>query len=227
MSEITLINGDCLDKMLCIEDNSIDCIITDPPYLKNYSTGHRKGVKRNTTKIKNDISFDFEKVFSEFKRVTKDDAHIYVFGCWKTNPYFQNMLSKFFKIKNNLIWVKNNWTAGDLFWSYGQSYEEILFATNGRKKLNGSRDRDCLFYSRVAGNRQLHTNQKPSDLIEYLISKSSKEGDTILDPFMGSGTTGVACKSLNRNFIGIELDSSIFNIAKNRLDTIKENYAKL
>ena len=42
MSEITLINGDCLDKMLCIEDNSIDCIITDPPYLKNYSTGHRK-----------------------------------------------------------------------------------------------------------------------------------------------------------------------------------------
>lgn len=222
MSEISLIQGDCLDKMLDIKDHSVDCIITDPPYLKNYSTGRRTGVQRVTTKIMNDVTFDFDRVFSEFIRIAKEDAHIYIFGCWKTNPYFQTTLSKYFKIKNNLIWVKNNWTAGDLFWSYGQSYEEILFATNGRKKLNGSRDRDCLFYPRVVGKKQLHTNQKPINLIEYLITKSSKEGDLVLDPFMGSGTTGEACINLNRNFIGIELDSNTFNIAKSRLDIIKE-----
>lgn len=212
-----LVLGDCLYKMKEIPDCSIDCIITDPPYLKNYSTGHRKGVVRSTTKIANDTTFDFDRVFQEFLRITKPDAHVYLFGCWQTQPYFYTTIEKYFKIKNKLIWVKNNWTAGDLFWTYGQSYEEILFATNGRKKLNGSRDRDCLFYPRVVGKNQLHLNQKPLELIEYLITKSSKEGDTILDPFMGSGTTGVACKNLNRNFIGIELDQNYFDISENRI----------
>lgn len=112
---IKLILGDCLDKMKEIPDGSIDCIITDPPYLKNYSTGYRKGVVRSTTKIANDTTFDFDKVFQEFLRIAKSDAHIYLFGCWQTQPYFHNTLEKYFKIKNKLIWVKNNWTAGDLF----------------------------------------------------------------------------------------------------------------
>lgn len=65
-----------------IQENSVDCIITDPPYLKQYSTGHRKGVIRSSTKIKNDDKFDFDSVFYEFKRIAKEDAHIYIFG-WR------------------------------------------------------------------------------------------------------------------------------------------------
>lgn len=110
--------------------------------------------------------------------------------------------------------------AGDLFWTYGQSYEEILYASNGRKKLNGSRDRDCLFYPRVVGNKQLHLNQKPVELIEYILSKSTIENDLVLDAFMGSGTTGEACIRMNRKFIGIECDKDTYNIANNRINNL-------
>jgi len=216
-----LILGDCLEKMNDIPDKSVDLLLTDPPYLKAYSTGHRKGVKRSSTEILNDRVFDFNYFFNECNRITKDNSHIYVFGCWQTNAYFLSCIQPFFKIKNNIIWVKNNWTAGDLFWSYGQSYENIIFAMKGRKRLNGRRDRDVLFYDRVAGKEQLHLNQKPIELIEYLIKKSSEEGDVVCDPFMGSGTTGVACINTNRNFIGIEKDEKYFNIAEKR---IKEHY---
>jgi site-specific DNA-methyltransferase (adenine-specific) len=82
--------------------------------------------------------------------------------------------------------------------------------------LNGARDTDILYYDRVVGNMQLHQNQKPVDLLTFLINKSSKPNDTILDCFMGSGTTGVACLQTNRNFIGIELDENYYNIAKER-----------
>ena len=216
--EMQLIHGDCLEKMKDIPDGSIDMILCDPPYLKAYSTGHRKGVDRKTTEIQNDRVFNFDAVFTEYKRVAKPDAHIYIFGCWQTSAYFAETLAKYFKLKNRLIWVKNNWTAGDLFWTYGQSYEEIWYASNGRKKLNGGRDRDCLFYPRVAGKQQQHLNQKPVEMLEYLIAKSTNESELVLDSFMGSGTTGVACQHLNRNFIGIELDEGYFNIAKQRIE---------
>ena len=215
---LELIHGDCLEKMKDIPDKSIDLILTDPPYLKAYSTGHRKGIKRSTTEIMNDRVFDMFTFFKECCRVSKDESHIYVFGCWQTNPYFIEMLSQFYKIKNNIIWVKNNWTAGDLFWSYGQSYENILFAMKGRKQLNGRRDRDVLFYNRVSGKKQVHLNQKPVELLEQLIYKSSMEGDTIFDPFIGSGSTGIACINTKRNFIGIEKDDKYFEIAKKRIE---------
>lgn len=216
-------NIDCLIGMKDIPDHSIDLIITDPPYLKGYSTGHRKNVKRNTTKIMNDDHFDLDALFSEYKRILKEDGHLYVFGCWQTSDKFKQALEKYFKIKSKLIWIKNNWTAGDLFWTYGQSYEEIWFATNGRKKLNGKRDRDCLFYNRVSGKKQLHLNQKPLELIQFLIEKSSNENDIVFDGFMGSGTTAIACLNTKRNYIGFEIDKKYFNIAENRINDVLLN----
>ena len=210
--------GDCLEVMKQIDDKSIDLILTDPPYLKNYSTGYKKNILRKSTKILNDKSYDYDSIFKEYLRILKDECHLYLFGCWQKNTYFFNLLVKYFKIKNKLIWVKNNWTAGDLFWTYGQSYEEIYFCTNGRKKLNGRRDRDCLFFNRVSGKEQLHLNQKPIELIEFLIKKSSKENELIFDSFLGSGTTAVAAKNTNRKFIGIELEEKYYEIAKKRLE---------
>ncbi len=69
--------------------------------------------------------------------------------------------------------------------------------------------------------KRVHPTQKPVALMEWIIKNYSKDGDTILDPFMGSGTTGVACKNLNRKFIGIELDKNYFNIAKERIDNAR------
>ena len=211
---------DCLKGLNELQDNSIDLILSDPPYLKRYSTGYRKNVKRKATEIMNDDDFDLDTLFSEYKRVLKKDGHLYIFGCWQTGDIFKQHLEKYFKVKNKLIWVKNNWSAGDLFWTYGQSYEEIWYATNGRKKLNGKRDRDCLFYNRVAGKKQLHLNQKPLEMIEFLIDKSTNEGDIVLDTFMGSGTTAIACMNKNRNYIGFELDKKYYDIAEERIKNV-------
>ena len=138
--------------------------------------------------------------------------------------YFKQQIEQHFKLKNILIWIKNNWSAGDLKGAYAKQTEFILFASKGRHLLNGARDTDILYYDRVVGNMQLHQNQKPVDLLTFLINKSSKPKDTILDCFMGSGTTGVACLETNRNFIGIELDENYYNIAKERC---KEYQTKL
>ena len=213
-------NEDCLEGIKRIPDKSVDMIVTDPPYLKKYSTGYRKNVRRSTTEIINDNKFDLDTLFAECKRVLRNDGHLYVFGCWQTGDTFKRAIGKYFKIKNKLIWVKNNWSAGDLFWTFGQSYEEIWFATNGRKRLNGKRDRDCLFYNRISGKRQVHLNQKPLNMIEFLISKSSVEGDVVLDPFMGSGTTAIACMNTGRNYIGFELDKEYYDKALKRIENL-------
>ena len=126
-------------------------------------------------------------------------------------------MEEYFKLKNILIWVKNNWSAGDLKGAYAKSTEFIIYACKGRHILNGRRDTDVLYYDRVVGKEQVHQNQKPTDLLEYLIRKSSNEHDTVLDCFMGSGSTGVACNNLNRDFIGIELDETYYNIANDRI----------
>ena len=120
-----------------------------------------------------------------------------------------------------MIWIKNNWRAGDLKGAYAKQTEFILFANKGRHLLNGARDTDTLYYNRVVGNMQLHQNQKPVDLLAFLINKSSKPNDTILDCFMGSGSTGVACLETNRNFIGIELEPKYYEIAKKRINEAK------
>ena len=207
----------CFDLLKDIPDKCVDLVITDPPYLKKYSTGHRKNVARNSTEIMNDRTFDYDRFFDEILRVIRPEGHMYVFGCWQTGDYFKKVIEKRFKIKNRLVWVKNNWTAGDLFWSYGQSYEDIWFCTNGRKRLNGRRDRDCLLYDRVVGKNQLHLNQKPLELIKFLMTKSSIEGDIVLDPFMGSATTAAAAMELNRNYIGSELDKRFYDIGEERI----------
>lgn len=107
---------------------------------------------------------------------------------------------------------------GDLKGAYQKSAEFIIFATKGRHILNGKRDKDVLHFKRVPSNQLVHQNQKPLKLIMYLIQKSSKRGDTVLDCFMGSGTTCLASKKLRRNYIGIELDETYYNIAKKRVE---------
>lgn len=108
----------------------------------------------------------------------------------------------------------------DLKGAYAKQTEFILYAVKGRHILNGRRDSDVLYYNRVVGNKQLHQNQKPLDLCKFLINKSSQPNDVVLDCFMGSGTTGVACLQTNRNFIGIELDKDYYEVANKRIKDV-------
>ena len=215
-----LILGDSLEEMKKLIDDGVkvDMICTDPPYLMNYKTGRRKDKTHDFCKpIANDTNFELIKdIMPLLFELLNQGGAIYMFCNANHIDYFKQQIEQHFTLKNILIWVKNNWSAGDLKGAYAKQTEFILYAVKGRHILNGARDTDTLYYNRVVGNMQLHQNQKPVDLCKYLINKSSNENDTVLDCFMGSGSTGVACLQTNRNFIGIELEEKYYNIAKKR-----------
>jgi site-specific DNA-methyltransferase (adenine-specific) len=221
---IDLRQGDCLKVMKTINDGTIDLIVTDPPYLINYKTNRRKDKEHDfCSVIKNDNN---PKLISDYikecYRIMKDNTAMYMFcNCDKVDYFKQELENSGFKIKNMIIWVKNNWTAGDLQAQFGKQYEIIFLVNKGRCLFNGKRITDIWNFDKVVGKNQLHQNQKPIDLLEQCILKHSKENDIIFDGFMGSGSTGVACIKLNRNFIGIELDEHYFEIAKERINELK------
>ena len=218
-----LLNGNCIELMAKIPDNSVDLIVTDPPYLINYKTNHRKDKAHDfCSVIANDDNYELiHNYIQECYRILKENTAMYMFCNCDRVDYFKQELEKAnFKIKNMIIWVKNNWTAGDLYAQFGKQYEIVFLVNKGRCKFNGKRITDVWNFNRVSGNKQLHQNQKPLDLIEQCILKHSKEDDLVFDGFMGSGTTGVACVNLDRNFIGIELNENYFNIAKERIDKV-------
>ena len=211
---INLRQGDCLEIMKDIPDGSVDLVITDPPYGIDFQSHHRKEMH---PKIWNDKVLDWlEKYVDECFRILKDNTAVYFFCSWHNVDIFKQSIEKKFKIKNILIWEKNNTSMGDLKASYAPKYEMIIFAHKGRKLLNGFRYADIIKANRT-GNK-LHPTEKPVDLLELFIKNSSDENAVVFDGFMGSGSTGVACVNTNRNFIGIELDENYFNIAKERIE---------
>lgn len=211
---MNLLQGDCLELMKDIPDGSVDMILTDPPYGMEFQSGYRT---IRYEKIKGDHSLYWLGDFvDEIFRVSKNNTAHYIFCSFHHIDKFKQAIEKKFKVKNILTWVKNNTSMGDLRGDFAPKTEFIIFFHKGRRIINGKRDSNVLEFKRT-GNK-LHPTQKPIDMTEYLIGKFSDEGELILDPFMGSGTTGVACKNLNRNFIGMELDETYFNIAKERIE---------
>lgn len=148
---------------------------------------------------------------------------MYWFTRWDKVDEQKPMLEKLgFNVKNNIIWMKNNWSMGDLKGSYAGQYECILFCHKGRRELNEvegrKRHADILQFDRIAPTRLKHSHQKPVELIELLIKKSSDVGDVVLDAFMGSGTTAVASVNTGRQFIGFELEEEYWEIANRRIE---------
>lgn len=216
---IDLRQGDCLEIMNEIPEKSVDLILTDSPYGFGYQSNMKKNkdlpmfYDRNTSWL-NEWLYKANKIL-------KDDGHLYMFAPAQKIDEFKQKIENFFIIKNILVWDKNGFGMGDLYGQYAPSYEFIIFAVKEQgKKLNGKRERDLLSFNKC--KPELHPTQKPVELLKYLIEKSSNENDTVLDPFMGSGSTGVAANELNRKFIGIELDEKYFNIAKERIENTEK-----
>ena len=220
-----LICGDCIENMKQIPNESIDLIVTDPPYLIKYKTSYRKDKNHDfCSEILNDdneqLIIDYIK---ECYRILKNNTAMYMFcNCDRVDFFKQQLELNGFKIKNMIIWVKNNWTAGDLKAQFGKQYEIIFLVNKGRKTFNGKRITDVWEFDRVSGKKQLHQNQKPIDLLEQCILKHSDENDVVFDGFMGSGSTGIACLNTNRKFIGVELEEKYFNTAKERIENHKK-----
>ena len=225
-----LYNVDCIELMKKMESESIDLIVTDPPYktTKRGGTGNSGGMcKKNEFSDgkggfkHNDVPI---KVFvPELYRVLKEGSHCYIMT---NHVNLQEMLntcteSGFHFIKC-LIWDKGNKIMGQCYMS---QFEYILFLRKGKhKKINNCGTSDILSIpnkkTKDENGKNLHDTEKPVNLMKILVENSSNESDLVLDPFMGIGSTGVACLNTNRRFIGIELDEKYFNIAKERLSKI-------
>jgi len=215
-----IIKGFAEVELKKLDDNSVDLIILDPPYGINYDTDFRKNKADNFGSIDLDnetIFKTFPAVVQECYRVLKDASALYCFSRWDVSQRFIDMLSNYFTIKNNLIWVKNNWSMGDLTGSYAGQYENIIFAVKGKHKLNKGRHPDVLKFDRVAGKELKHSHQKPLKLLDFLINKSSVRGDVVLDCYMGSGSTIISATNQGRRSIGIEFSEKYIKISKDRL----------
>lgn len=225
-SKVELLLGDCLDKMATIPDKSIDLVVTDCPYkvVQGGRTGpktpqggifksHHDGFKQGSVFQHNTIKFD--EWLPAIYRILKPDSHCYILVNGRNLSKLEaDAIKVGFAHQNLLVWNKGNVTPNRY---YMQKAEFILFLKKGKSKsIKNMGDSNIFEIPNIIGTK-VHPTEKPVPLLEKLIANSSNEGDVVIDPFMGSGSTGVACKNLNRNFIGIELDEKYFEIAQERL----------
>ena len=183
---------DALELLKQMPDQSVDLILTDPPYgIKYHSNRYKNGNPHNP--INNDDTLFIP--IDDLWRVLKPTGAMFVFFSHKVP-----LIDK--RVKNVIIWVKNNWTAGDLYKDFGNQYECIAYMPKQGFKFYSKRFSNVWGFDRISADKLLHPTQKPIGLCRRIIE--SNKGNVVFDPFMGSGTTGIACKELGRDFIGIE-----------------------
>jgi site-specific DNA-methyltransferase (adenine-specific) len=222
-----------------IPDNSIDLIITDPPYYNQGSRpkysreGHNDVVTHlgEWDKFENDEEFlDFiKKAIVEMARVLKDNGSMYIFCNDRYNSYLRKFIreSENMKFASTIIWHKYNSPPRFIEKAgFISSKEIILFCYKGKNptfnKPKEFKDLLDVWISPMTSTEERlgHPTQKPEFLMEKLIAISSNEKDLVLDPFIGSGTTAAACMNLNRDYIGMEIDPEFFGMAQKRLNSI-------
>ena len=212
--DATLYLGDCLEVLPAI--GTANLIVTDPPY----GIDIRKGFNGDDKSICGDdgfsVMFFIDRHIREWDRLLPVGGAIYVFTRFDVMPYWWLRLKGWFDMKNCIVWSKGGGGTGDLSGNYIGTHEMILFGAKGRHLLRGKRESNVWQYGKQKPDA--HPMQKPTDLIENILLHSSDEGQVVLDPFMGSGTTGVACLHLGRGFIGIETDPKHFDIACRRIE---------
>ena len=238
MKDIELWQGDCLELMKDIPDASVDMILCDLPY--------------GTTRNKWDTVIPLEPLWEQYKRITKENGAIVltaqtpfdkVLGIsnlkmlkyewiWQKSKPTGHLNAKKMPMKeheNVLVFYKKLPTYNPQGLAL---LETPIQHTRANSSNYGSMNKrtvqlvtgypTSVIAFPVESYKGQHPTQKPVALFEYLIKTYTNEGETVLDNCMGSGTTGVACKNLNRKFIGIELDETYFNLAKERIESVGE-----
>ena len=218
-----LLQGDCLELMKNIPGGSIDLILTDPPYniarKNNFHTMGRNGIDFGEW----DKGFDQFEWLKQIPRILSRDGSAVIFNDWKNVGEIARFCESLgLVIKDMLRWEKTNPMPRNRDRRYITDFECAIWLTNKNAKWSFHRlcekyQRPVFHHSVVNGDEKLHPTQKPVKLMEEIIQIHSSPTAVVLDPFMGSGSTGVACVNTNRDFIGIELDPDYFNIAKNRI----------
>lgn len=219
----TIVVGDCLQIMADMPDGCVDLVITDAPYGIEYETKRGAGTGKRicATFIEGDTVEDVLPAVAEICRVLKDSGALYWFTRLDMYCLWYQEISKYLTLKTPLIWDKKNDTMGDLQGDYGCRTEPIIFAVRGRHLLRGYRSHNLISFTRPpnSGMYRLHPHQKPVELMEFLIKKSSDEGDIVFDPFIGSGTTAVAAAKTGRLFFGCDVVKEYVELARHRVAT--------
>lgn len=208
-------NEDCLDGIKQIASASIDAIITDPPYFVGMTHNGKKGEYSDLLIMK---PF-FSTLFQELSRVLKPTGRLYMFCDWRTYGFYYQIMIQYIPVRNMLVWNKMSGPGS----VYNFAHELIVF---GQKEVTVTKG--CNVFTipcfcsgaKKTNGEKVHPTQKPVEVIEKLILDSTQEGDLILDCFMGSGTTAVAAKKLNRKFIGFEIQEKYITISENRLKQV-------
>ena len=234
MIDIKFILGDCIKELEKLKTDSVNLIFADPPYNLSGETSltvkNGKPVtcdKGEWDKIENIHEFNLKWV-KECKRVLKPQGTLWISGTLHNHPSIGMALKGAgYWIINDVIWYKPNATpllsrnrfvpSTELIWVASKT-KKYYFDYELAKKLNGGKQMRNLWTITAKRHITSHPTEKPEELLERVISIGSKKGDLILDPFMGSGTTGVVAKKLCRNFIGIEIDKKYSKIATNRIN---------
>lgn len=228
-----LMQGDCLERMKEIPDGSVDAIICDPPFNIVEKIGKNMHIFRQALKQENssisessmafDIGFDQISWIKYASSKLKKGGNFIVFNDWENmGEIAKEARNCGLKVKMMGHWQKPNPTPAEWRRRFVAGREYFLHLTKGGKNTFNT---DSLHFGefnipltpKSEKSHGKHPNQKPIRLMSELVKILTNDGDCILDPFMGSGTTGVACANAGRKFIGIELDEGYFEIAKNRI----------
>ena len=150
---------------------------------------------------------------------------MYCMTDWRTYPLLYPIFIRYFDMRNLIVW-DYEWLKTGNYYRY--SYELIMFGVKGASRRNFSNKETDIWRNRCVNytKERLHPAEKPIELMERMIKNSTGEGDTVLDCFAGSGTTGVACVNTNRRFIGFELDKDYYEIAVERLEAARSAKAQ-
>ena len=229
-------NMDCMDGLKELKDNSIDLIITDPPYEVNYmekiksiNEAGRGTDKHITQSVDCGQAIDFNFLAASFYRLLKDNRDLYMFctekQISKIVPIFEKQGFKFCQL---LVWIKPSSHIDATFGNkYMYQHELLLYFKKGWQKLNCSSNRSSVFIEKSSNDRAnyVHPTQKPTFILNKLILNSSKEWQVVLDPFAGSGNILLAARNNLRKYIGFEISEHYFNVINDRL--MQESIPKL
>lgn len=221
---------DTIKAMKKIPDASIDLTVTDPPYLMNYRS-NRRVKQEKFDYIQNDKNANemISEYIEELYRIHKDNTAVYMFCSWHHVDFFKQEFEKYFQLKNIIVWNKNNHGSGDLKGSYAPKHEFILYGHKGRSLFRDKRIPDVIDCAKISSTKLQHPTEKPVSLIDIFIRNNSDVGDLVFDGFMGSGTTAVAAKKLNRDFLGFEIVPQYIEVSNIRLESTynEEDDAKI
>lgn len=207
-------NKNCMDMSSAIEDNSIDCIITDPPYGISYQSNGRT---KKFAKIANDEAPYTEWLKPVFKKL-REGGRLICFYRWDVQDEFLSAIEQAgFTAKSQIVWDKARPGMGDLKGEFAPQHELMIYATKGRYEFQGDRPKTVYRTPRVDGDKLVHPNEKPVNLLRAIIRDITRKGEVVLDLFSGSGSTSIAANIEGRKYIAFELDKGYVDVANKRI----------